>query len=82
MLRLDCGSKRCALEARASELTDAGALGDSLTLGVGLPRVRRYTVRHDDGSATVSLIAAREGYDLFGNERVLAKVTDLGQSKR
>lgn len=79
VLRVDCGSKRCALEAQASDLRDAGALGDSLTRGVGLPRVRRYTVRQDDGSATVSLIGVREGYDLFGNERVLAQVTDARQ---
>lgn len=82
LVRVDCGSKRCALEASVSDLMDAGALGDSLTQGVGLPRVRRYTVRHDDGSATVSLIAVREGYDLFGNERVLARVSDVSQTKK
>lgn len=66
---MDCGSRRCAVEAEAAKSTDMNNLAFSITRGLQLARGRVYKHIRPDGSGEVSVVSAREGYDLHGNER-------------
>ena len=68
--KVECGSVRCAVEASATNDRDAENLGRTLTRGLRLRRGRVYH-QQQDGARQVQVIAAREGYDIFGGERPL-----------